>query len=71
LGFVRWYPPKYRADLDQKPAAGESREQALARVYYNVLLLRKWHFGGLPHKGYDELKLRRQAAALTRRSENR
>lgn len=64
LGFVKSNNPAYRADLDQLPTPNESRQQALARVYYNTLLLGKWHSGALPQKGWDEYQLRRQAAHL-------
>jgi hypothetical protein len=64
LGFVKPSNPAYRADLDQLPVPNESRQQALARVYYNTLLLVKWHPGALPQKGWDESRLRHQAARL-------
>jgi subtilase family protein len=64
LGFVKSNNPAYRADLDQLPVPNESREQALARVYYNTLLLGKWHSGALPQKGRDEYQLRRLAAHM-------
>jgi Subtilase family len=64
LGFVRPNNPGYRADLDQSPLPGESRQQALTRIYYNTLLLGKWHSGALPQKRRDEDQLRHQAAHL-------
>jgi Subtilase family len=64
LGLVKSGNPRSRADLDQLPVLGESRQQALTRVYYNTLLLGKWHSGALPKKGRDECQLRRQAAQL-------
>jgi hypothetical protein len=64
LGFVKSNNPACRADLDQVPERSESRQQALARAYYNTLLLEKWHSGALPQKGPDEFQLRRRAAQL-------
>jgi hypothetical protein len=64
FGLVKSNDPARRAGLDQRPIPGESKQQALARVYYNTLLLEKWHFGALPQKGRDENQLRSQAAEL-------
>jgi subtilase family protein len=64
LGFVKSSNPADRADLDQLSTPDESRQQALARIYYNTILLEKWHFGALPQKGRDECQLRRQASKL-------
>ena len=64
FGLVKSNDPACRAGLDQMPTLDESRQQALARLYYNTLLLEKWHFGGLPQKGRDETQLRNQAARL-------
>jgi hypothetical protein len=53
-----------RADLDQRPEPHSSREEALARVFYNTLLLQQWHAGHLP-KGVIVNSTFRQCPALT------
>jgi subtilisin family serine protease len=42
--------PTDRAGLRQRPARGERENVALQRLYYNMMLLRKWHGGGIPRK---------------------
>lgn len=60
-------PAEDRAQLDQSDlpkAAG--REQALARIYYNMLLLQKWHGGSLPTHGAAEDGLKAKASRLAK-----
>jgi subtilisin family serine protease len=51
-------PDEVRAQLDQSDLPKNvTREQALARIYYNMFLLQKWHGGSIPKKGaVDALK---------------
>jgi subtilisin family serine protease len=39
-----------RADLRQRPNRRETQNVALQRLYYNMMLLRKWHGGAIPRK---------------------
>jgi hypothetical protein len=39
-----------RADLKQRPNRTENQVVALQRLYYNMMLLRKWHGGSIPRK---------------------
>jgi subtilisin family serine protease len=39
-----------RAGLRQTPIRGENETLALQRLYYNMMLLRKWHGGAIPRK---------------------
>ena len=58
-------PESKRARLDQSDLPkGASRQQALARIYYNMLLLQKWHGGSLPTHGTPENNLRAKATRL-------
>jgi hypothetical protein len=60
-------PDNQRAELDQKELPKTvSREKALARIYYNMLLLQKWQGGSIPKTGAEPglwAKARRLAAA--------
>lgn len=58
-------PTDDRAQLDQNdlPKAA-SRQQSLARIYYNMLLLQKWHGGSLPIHGAAEDGLKAKALRL-------
>ena len=59
-------PVDERAALHQKDNPGETREDALARMYYNMLLLEKWHGGSIPRSGRDERGLIEKGQALAR-----
>jgi Subtilase family len=59
-------PEEDRAELNQTDLRGETKETALARMYYNMLLLEKWHGGAIPRHGGDERRLREKGAALAR-----
>jgi len=54
LQTVHHINPSERAKLRQKPVRGETRIEALQRLYYNMLLLREWHGGDIPRKGWHE-----------------
>lgn len=47
-------PLSERAILRQTPVAGESRTDSLQRLYFNMYLLRQWHGGDTPRKGWQE-----------------
>ena len=54
--------PNDRAKLRQKPVRGETRIEALQRLYYNMLLLREWHGEDIPGKGsHEEMYWKRRA----------
>src|SRR5271165_413402 len=58
-------PTSDRALLDQSDLPKDaSRQQALARLYYNMLLLQKWHGGSLPKHGAAEDSLKAKALRL-------
>ena len=58
-------PASERARLDQSDLPKDaSRQQALARIYYNMLLLQKWHGGSLPTHGPAENGLKAKASRL-------
>jgi hypothetical protein len=58
-------PTGDRAQLDQSDLPKNiSRQQALARIYYNMLLLQKWHGGALPTHGAAEDGLKAKALRL-------
>ncbi len=60
-------PASERAQLDQSDLPKDtSRQQALARIYYNMLLLQKWHGGSLPTHGTAEDGLKAKASRLAR-----
>ncbi len=54
LQTLRSVPIAQRAILYQKPRTGETHEQALQRLYFNMMLLREWHSGDIPKKGTQE-----------------
>lgn len=54
-------PLSQRAILCQTPVAGESRTDALQRLYFNMYLLREWHGGDTPRKGREEEMYRERA----------
>ena len=54
LQTLRSVPTNQRAILYQKPRANETHEQALQRLFFNMMLLREWHGGGIPKKGSEE-----------------
>jgi hypothetical protein len=55
-----------RAPLDQKDLPeNATREQALTRIYYNMLLLQKWHGGSIPKKSAINV-LKAQASRLAK-----
>ena len=54
LQTLRSVPINERAILYQKPRAGETHEQALQRLYFNMTLLHEWHSGDIPKKGSQE-----------------
>jgi hypothetical protein len=64
-------PDQVRAQLDQTDLPKDAtREQALARIYYNMLLLQKWHGGSIPKKGaVDGFKAK--ACQLAKAAESR
>ncbi|MEA3208394.1 MAG: hypothetical protein QOE70_1451 [Chthoniobacter sp.] len=47
-------PLSQRAILRQERHAGETRTDALQRLYFNMMLLREWHGGDIPQKGRQE-----------------
>jgi len=56
-------PASERAQLDQSDLPKDaSRQEALARIYYNMLLLQKWHGGSLPTHGAAEDGLKAKAS---------
>jgi subtilisin family serine protease len=58
-------PTSDRAQLDQSDLPKDiNRQQALARMYYNMLLLQKWHSGALPTHGAAEDALKAKALRL-------
>jgi len=58
-------PTGVRAQLDQSDLPKDvSRQQALTRIYYNMLLLQKWHGGSLPTHGPAEDALKAKALRL-------
>jgi hypothetical protein len=57
-------PASDRAQLNQTDIPGETKENALARMYYNMLLLEKWHGGAIPRHGRDERGLIEKGTAL-------
>jgi subtilisin family serine protease len=48
-----------RADLKQRPNKTENQVVALQRLYYNMMLLRKWHGGSIPRKEEESIYWRR------------
>jgi hypothetical protein len=48
-----------RADLKQRPNKTETQAIALQRLYYNMILLRKWHGGSIPWKEEESIYWRR------------
>jgi hypothetical protein len=61
-------PDRDRAQLDQQDLPKDvSREQALARIYYNMLLLQKWHGGAIPTHGAAEDALKAKALQLSKK----
>ncbi|MBV8102682.1 MAG: S8/S53 family peptidase [Verrucomicrobia bacterium] len=59
-------PDQVRAQLDQSDLPKNApREEALARIYYNMLLLQKWHGGSIPKKS-AEAGLRAKAWQLAK-----
>ena len=48
-----------RADLKQRPNKTETQAIALQRLYYNMMLLRKWHGGSIPRKEEESIYWRR------------
>jgi subtilisin family serine protease len=73
LGLQTLHPPEpiCRADLWQKKVAGETRSEALQRLYYNMLLLKEWHRGAIPRKGAEADRFWREAKRDVRRVQNR
>jgi subtilisin family serine protease len=64
-------PASERAQLDQSDLPKDaSREQALARIYYNMLLLQKWHGGSLPTHGAAEDGLKSKASRLAKETKS-
>ena len=64
-------PDDVRAQLDQGDLPkNTTREQALTRIYYNMLLLQKWHGGSIPKKGAVD-GLRAKAWQLAKAAESR
>jgi hypothetical protein len=59
LGKLHYSPEDQRADLWQVNPTYESRETALARLYYNMGLLREWHGGDLPLKKHESIYWKR------------
>ena len=64
FGLVRHVPISDRADLRQVSRPDESREEALKRIYFNMLLLEKWQNGRLPRADHDEPLLEARASRL-------
>ena len=64
-------PDSIRAPLDQTDLPkNTTRERALTRIYYNMLLLQKWHGGSIPKKNaVDGLKAK--ALQLAKAAESR
>jgi len=56
-----------RANLKQRPSKTENQVVALQRLYYNMMLLRKWHGGSIPRKEEENTYWRRagQKASVT------
>ncbi len=48
-----------RADLKQRRNKTETQTVALQRLYYNMMLLRKWHGGSIPRKEEESIYWRR------------
>jgi hypothetical protein len=64
-------PSSARAQLDQSDLPKDvSREIALGRIYYNMLLLQKWHGGSLPTHGLAEDSLKAKGMRLAQEVEN-
>jgi subtilisin family serine protease len=63
--------PEYdRAQLDQQDLPNDvGRQQALARIYYNMLLLQKWHGGAIPTHGPAEDALKAKALKFAKKVE--
>ena len=49
-------PGEDRAQLKQNKTPGNTRDEAMQRLYYNMLLLQKWHAGGLPREDQSDKK---------------
>ncbi len=71
LGTLKHVSEEKRAHLWQQTLRGESRADALTRLYYNLGLLKEWHGGDLPEKDdqsiYWDRAKRRAANAPARR----
>jgi hypothetical protein len=63
--------PEYdRAQLDQQDLPNDvGRQQALARTYYNILLLQKWHGGAIPTHDPAEDALKAKALKFAKKVE--
>ena len=48
-----------RANLKQRPNKTENQAVALQRLYYNMMLLCKWHGGSIPRKEEESIYWRR------------
>jgi subtilisin family serine protease len=48
-----------RAGLKQRPGKTETQAVAFQRLYYNMMLLRKWHGGSIPRKEEESVYWRR------------
>jgi hypothetical protein len=48
-----------RANLKQRPSKTENQALALQRLYYNMMLLCKWHGGSIPRKEEESTYWRR------------
>jgi subtilisin family serine protease len=69
LGLQTLHPPERhkRAGLYQRPKDGETRTAAMQRLFYNMMLLREWHGGGIPRKSDEAMywqRARRKAEKL-------
>ena len=64
FGLVHPVPIAERADLRQISRNNETKEEALERVYFNMMLLEKWQSGWLPRADRDEPVFEARAAKL-------
>jgi subtilisin family serine protease len=69
FGLVHHVPIAERADLRQISRKDETREEALKRIYFNMILLEKWQNGRLPRADRDEPVFEARAAELAAAAE--